>query len=196
MSSQPENELDATVADWIRGLRDGDPGSADGLWRRYFERLVAAAESRLAPNLQRTYDSEDAALSAFHSLCRGVRAGRFDGLSRGDELWSLLVVITARKIQGQARAERSVKRGGGAAPVTGIDAIAGLDPSPDFALEVADQLEHLFSRLDPRLRPVAQRKVEGLSNEEIAGELGCAVRTVERQLGLIRRTWSEDADDA
>ena len=81
----------------------------------------------MAPGLERTYDGEDAALSAFHSLCRGVRAGRFEALHSGDELWSLLVVITARKIHGRARAERAIKRGGGA---------NGMVDGPDVMIKV------------------------------------------------------------
>lgn len=191
-----DDELDATVARWIDGLREGDPASANGLWQRYFRRLVRAAEGRIAPALERTYDGEDAALSAFHSLCRGVRAGRFDDLQRGDELWSLLVVITARKIQRRARAERAVKRGGGAAPAQELDDVLGREPTPDFAIEVAEEAEELMERLEPRLRPVARLKLEAHANEEIARALGCSLRTVERRLGLIRRTWSEGPSDA
>lgn len=187
-----DDDLDATVARWIRGLRDGDSAAADGLWARYFRRLVDVADARIAPGLQRTYDSEDAALSAFHSMCRGVRGGRFDGLRRGDELWSLLVVITARKIQGRARAERTLKRGGGAGPAAELEALLDGEPTAEFALEVAEEAEHLMASLEPRLRPVAALKMEGRSNEEIATELGCALRTVERRLGLIRRSWAEE----
>ncbi len=195
--SPRETEIDATIARWIDGLRHGDPASAEGLWQRYFERLIDFADRRLAPNLQPVYDREDAALSAFHSLCRGVRAGRFPELSREGELWSLLVVITARKVYTRARAEQAAKRGGGGVHALGgdgaaIEAIVGAEPSPEFAAEVADQAEHLLSLLNEGLRNVALRKIEGLSNEDVAAELGCAVRTVERRLALIRRAWSED----
>lgn len=37
-----------------------------------------------------------------------------------------------------------------------------------------------------------QRKLEGYTNAEIAGELGCLVRTVERRLRLIRNTWTRE----
>ena len=49
-----DDELDATVARWIDGLREGDPASANGLWQRYFRRLVRAAEGRIAPALERS----------------------------------------------------------------------------------------------------------------------------------------------
>jgi DNA-binding CsgD family transcriptional regulator len=44
---------------------------------------------------------------------------------------------------------------------------------------------------DKRLEQIAVWRMEGLSNEEIAGELNCAVRTVERKLERIRAIWTE-----
>jgi DNA-directed RNA polymerase specialized sigma24 family protein len=35
-------------------------------------------------------------------------------------------------------------------------------------------------------------KLEGYTNQEIAGKLGCALRTVERTLRLIRRIWNQE----
>jgi DNA-directed RNA polymerase specialized sigma24 family protein len=43
-----------------------------------------------------------------------------------------------------------------------------------------------------QLRQIAQWKVEGFTNEEIAGELGRAVPTVERKLARIRRQWEKE----
>jgi hypothetical protein len=40
---------------------------------------------------------------------------------------------------------------------------------------------------------LALLKLEGYTNEEVAGRLACSVRTVKRRLALIRRTW-EDAE--
>ncbi len=53
-------------------------------------------------------------MSAFASFCNGVERGRFPRLANRDDLWRLLVTITARKSMHLARDERSQKRGGGA----------------------------------------------------------------------------------
>ena len=48
------------------------------------------------------------------------------------------------------------------------------------------------------LRGIVALKLEGFTNEEIADKLGCATRTVERKLNLIRRLWIpflEDSDE-
>ena len=58
---------------------------------------------------------------------------------------------------------------------------------------VAEECGRLLERLDnPELRSVALRKVEGYTTEEIAAQLGCGLRTVERRLRLIRSIWEQE----
>ncbi len=134
-------------------------------------------------------------VSAFHSLCDGVKKGRFPDLRSRDELWSLLLVIASRKAAKRRRAEGTLKRDcGHAGPLGAADEVAASEPTPEFAALLADEIEHLLSLLgDDELRAVARGKLEGQSNEDLASTLGYTVRTVERRLALIRRTWSERA---
>ena len=58
---------------------------------------------------------------------------------------------------------------------------------------MAEEYGRLLDRLDsPELRTVAMRKVEGYGNDEIAAQLGCGLRTVERRLRLIRSIWEQE----
>ena len=85
---------------WIGQLQAGDPAATRPLWDRYFHRLVGLARKRLRGSPRRAADEEDVALSAFASFCRGVEHGRFPRLEDQDDLWRLLVTITARKAAG------------------------------------------------------------------------------------------------
>ena len=58
-------------------------------------------------------DEEDAAPSAFNSFCAGAAGGGSRKLADRDDLWRLLVVITARKAIAQANRQGRKKRGGG-----------------------------------------------------------------------------------
>ena len=49
-----------------------------------------------------------------------------------------------------------------------------------------------LSGLTWQVKEVALLKMEGLSNEEIAAELSCTTRTVERKLAQIRRKWERE----
>jgi DNA-directed RNA polymerase specialized sigma24 family protein len=197
---------EGSVTHWVTALRSGDETAAEQLWNRYFIRLVTLCRKRLGDRPRRAADEEDAALSAFNSFCEGARRGRFPQLCDRDDLWQLLVMLAARKAADQVQHERRAKRGGGlvrgesallAGPaadgVQGIEELVGPEPTPDFAAMVAEQYERLLGRLgQPLLRTIAQLKLEGYANEEVAQRLDCSLRTVERKLWLIRTIWSED----
>ena len=72
----------------------------------------------------------------------------------------------------------------------GLSQVAGVGPTPEFAVEVADELRHLMSQLpDDKLRGMAHYKLEGYTNQEIAEQLTTSLRSVERGLKLVRRIW-------
>jgi RNA polymerase sigma factor (sigma-70 family) len=191
---------EGSVSRWIVGLKGGDADAAQRLWERYYRRLVGLARKRLRASRRRAADEEDVAQNAFHSFFRGVGRGRFPRLEGRDDLWRLLVLITARKALDQLKHERSKRQGGGTSaadpsiPQVGagpfeadVERVVGDEPTPEFAALVADECERLLERLgDESLRRVAVWKMEGYSNEEIAGQLGSSLRTVARKLEAIR----------
>jgi RNA polymerase sigma factor (sigma-70 family) len=196
-----------SVSLWIGRLQAGDPRAAQQLWERYFRRLVGLARRKLRGTPRGAADEEDVALSAFDSFFRGAEQSRFPQLHDRDDLWQLLVAITAHKALDLVRRERRQKRGGGGvldeaalaglagcgAEETALEQILGKEPSPEFALQVAEECQRLLGRLgDDTLRSVALRKMEGHSNDEIAAQLGCAPRTVARKLHRIRTLWSQE----
>jgi DNA-directed RNA polymerase specialized sigma24 family protein len=187
-----------SVSQWIVQLKAGDREVARQLWEHYFRRLVGLARSKLAGRPRAT-DEEDVALSAFASFCQGAEEGRFPKLDDRDDLWRLLMVITARKALRTLRDEGRLKRGGGAVFLRDTDdgvleQVIGQEPSPEFAAEAAEQFRHLLALLpDQPLQSIAMWKMEGQTNEEIAAKLACASRTVERKLQVIRDLWQAGA---
>jgi DNA-directed RNA polymerase specialized sigma24 family protein len=198
---------DTSVTQWIDRLKAGDPDAAQKLWERYFRRLVGLARKKLRAAPRRAADEEDVALSAFDSFCRGAKLDRFPQLHDRLDLWQLLVLLTARKAIDLAQHERRQKRGGGAvldeaalpcakdssAQGAALEQFEAPEPTPALAAQVAEEGRRLLERLDnPELRSVALLKVEGYGNEEIAAQLGCGLRTIERRLRLIRSIWEQE----
>src|SRR5262249_16865097 len=106
-------EGEGSVTRWIGDLKGGDPDAVREIWRRYFETLVRRARARLGTTARAAEDEEDVALSAFDSFCAAAARGRFPRLEDRDDLWRILVTITARKAADQAQRHRAQKRGGG-----------------------------------------------------------------------------------
>jgi DNA-directed RNA polymerase specialized sigma24 family protein len=189
---------EGSVSRWIDDLKAGDEEAARLLWDRYFDDLVRVARTKLraTKRLGADEDEEDAAVSAFNSFCERASRGEFPQLADREDLWRLLVVITARKAWAIAERRGRVKRGGlvKIVAVEGIDeTLAGSDPTPEFAAMVAEEYDRLLDKLgDVSLRQVALWKMDGYTVDEIADRLGCARRTVARRLELIRKTWLDE----
>jgi RNA polymerase sigma factor (sigma-70 family) len=198
---------DGSVTRWVTALKGGDVAAAQPIWERYHRRLVGLAREKLRGARRRDADEEDVVQSAFHSFFRGVAKGRYPQLGDRDNLWRLLVVITARKALDQLAAEHAKRRGGGTHAdesriATGgasweeiaIEQVVGDEPTPEFAAQVAEQYERLLDLLaDDTLRRVAVWKMEGLTTDEVADRLDCSRRTVARKLETIRIIWSGEA---
>jgi RNA polymerase sigma factor (sigma-70 family) len=197
---------DGSVTRWVTALKAGDGDAAQAIWERYHRRLVGLARDKLRASRRRAVDEEDVVQNAFHSFFAGVAGGRFPRLDDRDNLWRLLVVITARKALDQLAHERSGRQGGGTLQgesriyplpdgwdAAGIDRVMGDEPTPEFAAQVAEEYERLLAALgDDTLRRVAVWKMEGLTADEIADRLACSRRSVARKLEAIRVIWSAE----
>src|SRR5262245_26366986 len=199
---------DDEISVWLARLSQGDVRAADEIWRSYFEKLVRFARRKLDSAPRRAADEEDVALSAMQSFYRGVADGRFAAIGDRDSLWRLLLTITTHKVFHELRGQRAVKRGGGQVrgesaflgradggrEEAGIEQVLGREPSPEFAQELVEVCNRLLAGLgDASLRHVADLKLQGFTNDEIALELDCAARTVERKLERIRDLWTPES---
>jgi DNA-directed RNA polymerase specialized sigma24 family protein len=194
---------EGSVTRWLRELKAGDPAAAQRLWARYFADLVRLARARLRKAPRAAEDEEDVALSAFGASCTAAARGRYPRLDDRYDLWRVLVTVTERKASDLLRRQRRLKHGAGrvapeadvAAPEGDLlDYLAGTAPTPEFAALVAEEYRRRLAALpEEALRRVAELKLEGYSNEEIAGRIGLGLRSVVRKLDLIRRTWLGEA---
>src|SRR3954465_15888330 len=182
-----------SVTTWLEALKAQEESAAQELWNRYFSQLVPLAHRQLR-GLARDTDEEDVALSALKSAMLGVQNNRFPELNDRTGLWPLLVTITARKAINEIKRQRTKKRDRGAEQqIDNLQILAGNFPTSDFALRLGEGIESLVAALgDETLRTIAQRKLEGYENEEIAKELNVSVRTLVRKLARIRQEWEEN----
>src|SRR5205807_9536124 len=167
---RPEEAMSSggSVTRWVTALKGGDLAAAQPLWERYHRKLVSLARQRLQAARRREADEEDVVQNAFHSFFQGVARGRFPQLNDRDNLWRLLVVITARKALDQLAHERSKRQGGGTLQGesrmspgepdwddAAIEQVVGDEPTPEFAAQVAEEYQRLINLLgDESLRQV------------------------------------------
>jgi DNA-directed RNA polymerase specialized sigma24 family protein len=198
---------DEAVTRWLRQLEDRDQEAARLLWQRYYRELVELARARLGQTPRRTADEEDVALSVLRGLYDGAARGQFAAVVNRQGLWQLLATITIRKVIDHQRLLKKQKRGGGRVRGdsvldvgydgdgrgAGFDEILGDAATPEVLAIAVEEYQRLMRALDDdRLRTIAQCKLEGHRNEEIADRLGLACRSIERKLQRIRQVWEAE----
>jgi RNA polymerase sigma factor (sigma-70 family) len=217
VETKPDSNSTHSVTRLINCIRDGNSDSADEaaqqVWERYLPQLLTLARCRLDQRIRGLHHEEDVVQSMGRSFFRRLRRGDFD-LTGRDELWALLVTITLNKVRNTAdrlfAAKRDLRRN---QPLSSSDesqsdgprepiALISAEPTPAEAAALNEALERRLQDLDNtdirglELRKVALMKLEGYTNQEIAAELKCGNRTVERKLGLIRKRWEAAIEDA
>lgn len=189
------------VSHWIDLVKAGDSAAANQIWRLYFDRLVRAVRGRLVGQNRAVSDEEDIVLSVFDSFYNAAENGNFPDLADRDDLWRLLLRMSARKVIDKRRHDARQRRGGKvmlhsldqAAEDGSIIEAIGDEPSPEMVLMMQESVEQFFSHLGVgQLRDLAGAKLEGYSNAELARRFGCSERTIERRLHLIREKCQQE----
>jgi RNA polymerase sigma factor (sigma-70 family) len=187
------SEASQSITRLMRAVQDGSNSAVRPLLETYFDRLVHLASKRLQnmPGLC-GYD-EDLALRSFHSVYRRLRdPARPLELAGRDDLWRLLATRTISRAIDLIRRHRPAEVPGN----QDVTELLNREPTPEEAAEVADECQRLLDSLqDPELRQIALWKVEGYTNEEIAAQLDCVPRTIERKLSRIRLLWKHELED-
>jgi DNA-directed RNA polymerase specialized sigma24 family protein len=188
-------------------LRSEDAGTrnkaAAAIWERYCTVLLDLACRHLDLRLRRRVGAEDVVQRTFKSFFLRQQRGQYD-LADRDDLLGLLVRMTVYKARTAAtresRQRRDYRRDAPApAAAAGreeddgwlVEQLRQGGPTPDEAAALAEEAERKLAQLPDDLRRVAEWKLEGHTNAEIARlpEMNCSERTVERKLQLIRETW-------
>jgi len=191
------DESPGSVTRWIDLLASGDPAAVEFLWRRYFQRMVRLANSRIRRLTGAEADGEDIALSAFHGFYAAARRGDFPDLDDRESLWRVLVTCTLNRSRNLAARNSAQKRSQPLQKAPLSDSINQSTGQRDVAAELvdaSDELLFLLQLLDHEdstgeLRQIALWKLEGLSNDQIAKQLKRRNSLVGQKLRLIRLLW-------
>jgi len=202
------SEHEHSVSEWLAALKADESIAGHRIWDRYMEKVARLALRRMGNASRRVADEYDVVAEVFNDFLLGVREGRFERLSGRDDLWQVLAMLTERKAVNVVRRGLAAKRGRGRVqgesaldrrPATGsvgpgMGQFAGREPSPDFAVDLADMLNHVLRGLaDETLRSLVRDTLAGYTQDEMAQRHGISVPTVQRKLRLVREKWRREA---
>lgn len=175
-------------------LRAGEEDAAGEIFHRFARRLIGLARTRLDGAVRKKVDPEEVVQSVYKSFFVRFADGQFE-LEGWDSLWALLTVLTVRKCGHQIEyfraARRDVHRELTPPPSpdnshVSCQAIAR-DPAPEEAVVLTEMVEKLMRALDGRNREIVSLSLQGNKPAEIAVELGCTERTVQRVLQRVKQ---------
>ncbi len=195
---------EGSVTRIIRKMQGGDQDGANFLWERFYCRLKFLVKDKLGTQLGALSDEEDVALQSLSELFQGLLDGKYPSLDSRDAFWRLLVTVSFRNVIDEINRENRQKRGGGKVyPESSFskfddesaalfEKIASTTQAPDVQMMVTERCTQLLESLsDEQLQAIAIMRTAGSTNQEIADALGLSLRSVERRLSDIRRSWSE-----
>lgn len=172
---------------------EGDRQAFDEIFGRYSEKLIRLARSRISDRLAARIEAEDVVQSVFRTFFGRMQEGRFQ-FNEENDLWKLLVSITLNKLRNQVDWHTAAKRDVSAEqPLSGATSslnafdVDGETPSPEAVVAFVDLLEHFMAELRDGDRKILELRLQGLTQDEIAHEVGCTERTVRRVLERIRQ---------
>ena len=180
-----------SVSNWLTRLCDGDERAIEIAFNRYFDKLTRLATSKMKGLNQAQRSGEDVALSAFRSFCSGVKKGCLV-VEKENDLWARLFLVVTRKVCAERRRQRADKRGGDSIQVDHIQFgengeeedllanVAGKEPSPELASEIASQAEEMLRLFgnNPKRRQILELRLLGWNDAEIAKKMSLTTRTI------------------
>ena len=211
MSTRPKRPT--VLLEMIRSSDTQERLNAEaGLWEQFVPHIRKVARKRMPVGGLPIADDEDVAISVFRVFFKGLKSGRFDATRSRSQAQALLNRLTVDKTIDLIRFHQAQRRCPGISRSTGREdndsrrgsfGFAQFSPSEivdarqrtaSSEAEWRDEASRLINALsEETLKTIVVMRFLGYSNDEIASELGCVTRTVERKLNLIRRIWGSIA---
>lgn len=180
-----------TVTGWLHLLRSGDDTVTEKLWSHYSPGLT----NRLAHRCQglKICDEDDIAVTSFYRLISSLQThDRYECTNRTD-FWRLLMIIARNTIGDWRKYDGAFRRGGAHKVVSLSDQdIRITDSSKSHSDETVllEKFKQLSAELDrPEFARIIELKQQGLSNAQVAMEMGYSLRTVQYIIADIKAAW-------
>jgi RNA polymerase sigma factor (TIGR02999 family) len=163
----------------LNAVERGEAGASEDLLPLVYEELRRLAAARMAHEAS-GHTLQPTAL-VHEAWLRLVGDGAPTKWQSRGHFFAAAAIAMRRILVEYARRKRRLKRGGGEAHVN-VDDVDVAQPSPDDdILEIHEALIRLEQVNPEQARIVELKFFGGLTNEEVAGHLGVAERTVYRQ---------------
>lgn len=176
----------------VERIRSGDDDAAAMLYARYADRVMWFVQARASDQLKQQVEPEDIVQSIFASVFRGMESRGYDA-PQGGTLWHLIAVIAIHKVRKNATRRTAAMR-----DVRRTQSLDALDAEQGSEVEATQEMElavrEAIESLSPQEQSVVSLRLQSYTVDEIAEQMGCSLRTVERRLQQARLALSKLLD--
>jgi hypothetical protein len=195
------------ITEAVHRWKDHDPGDGNDasdlehVLRPFLMQLLALVRRRRPATMQARIDSEAVVNQALKSFLSGVPKGEFPILNNRDDVLKVLRTLVLRALIGEkrthCRGKRSVFREQPheaplpEAVTTGEGLTTAAGQLLPGAKEFLEALLPVLRPVDPRAIDIVEMRLEGLSNNEIADQLGIGPRMVQVIRQKMKDAWEQ-----
>jgi RNA polymerase sigma factor (sigma-70 family) len=205
LSPSDQPGVEGSVTGLFSRLKNSDPAVLGEIWRRFFPRMAGLARKALGARRDGAQDADDVVQCAMLSFWNAMDHSSPPEFRDRDDLWRFLGVITVRKARRISRHANARKRSDHRTLSESQIASSGSsNQDDDFRLDrVLTEItppdfdlfcEEMLLALEEAPRQIALLRLQGHSSAEIAAQLECSERSVQRSLKAIRERWTQLGD--
>jgi DNA-directed RNA polymerase specialized sigma24 family protein len=193
--------MNGEITEAVQRWRQGDADAQFDLERwlhPFLLHLMDRVHQRVAGTaLQARIDSEGVVYAALHSFLTGVRKDEFPELACRDDVKKILTILVSRTLSDAVRWNSRQRR----SPAREVACDEGIPPQAVTApavVELEDDLAAWMEKMigvlrrhDERAISIVRLSLEGLSNTDIAEELGLGIRRVQILKQQLKDRWDQ-----
>lgn len=183
--------IDPEITASLLGVRSGNTDAFAILFNFYIERLRGYVVARLSHRDRGEGIEDDLSSEIMNCLWFDLSGGRFLNVIDREELWFAIMRIAKSRIIDRRRYVGRMRR----AIIKTISWSTGINAETRSEIDqfiVFDAWKLFTESLeDQQLKELVRMKMDGLTSDTAAEQLGLVPRTVQRKLKIIRELWED-----
>ncbi len=187
--------MDQDSINWLDDVTNRRDGYDQEAVKRFGDRLLRLASSRIPDRLQRRVDAEDIVQSVFRSFFTRHEASQFE-FDEVPDVWRLLAAMTYHKVQRAIRHHSRQKRDYSRDHATDemVQSVQDISPTASSVAMMIELMEQILDELPDTHKTIVRLRMDGQTVAEIAEQVQLSTRTVIRALNLVRSIATEISD--
>lgn len=173
-----------------------DESDLNEIFTRQWPKLIQLAERKIAHWHKHQVGPETLVVTVMRTVYRRMSEGKFH-FDDEESLSKQLYVIMLNRLANKIRDAKTLKRGGGKNALSLNElAVAAKEVDETHLAELEEVIRIVGDQLDESGQKTLEMRLAGYDYVEIASELGCSVKSIQRKMAIIKEKFAKLFPDA